>query len=805
MFAKKEKPKRQTRTAASLAQYGIFEVPESLNDLGNNFMKDDDNDDDLEAELAALTASDNVGQNPRRKAPRKPVSDTNLDAMVAESMRDIQDEDISDEDDDPELLSELRMITGEDSSEKVLPEKEENLLTKNADLSEAKEDDLPTENMIKLLQERLKLYQIAENKAKQENELGRARRFNRGIKTLKELLNDAQSGKTINEADIPPQLSPSATTEVTEKVSEMNREESTDHAGALAEVAIPPAENNTSSELVSTNVIGEETLNLLKSRQQEYKAAALAWKRNKNMKEALHCVKIIKQFDVMIAAINAGQTIDLSEMPPSPNTPGSNTALITEPKQVETPSAAETRQAGPENIELALKERLEVYRRTKTVAETEGNSSKTRRYGRICKQFEDALKLYASGKSIPLDELPVPPGFPPLVTVSAPEEQTSEKQPAPQPELSEDKNTSSPKSPVVPSEIQTRRKQNQKVSRAEKQLSLLQQRQHELKQAAFNAKRDGDLELARSYLKQAKGIDPLIAATMGGLPVDMNSIPLSPLAKVELNASGQVGDDFTLVNSIDCLEEATGTDEQIYENLESQLIKQFKWCLCTRDHSKALGDVPGYNRWERLALGYKRDLDMLRVRKRDLLPPPQHHYETKTYAIVQSCTDLGEGDIEISIIRGVNFLKEDTYVMFEFPYPSDTPPSDRTPTVKGTLNPEYQSVFPLTGIIDRTSRQCQRTFKRHALKCQVWAKGCSLNPLLCCTHPRGFFRSDSLLGTVTVKLQPLETQCILHDSFPLMDGRKRTGGKLELKIRLRNPILTKQIEQNTDRWLIIDH
>lgn len=57
--------------------------------------------------------------------------------------------------------------------------------------------------------------------------------------------------------------------------------------------------------------------------------------------------------------------------------------------------------------------------------------------------------------------------------------------------------------------------------------------------------------------------------------------------------------------------------------------------MSTRDHSKALGDVVGYNRWERLALSYTRDLDMLRVRKRDSLPPPQHHYETKTYQIVQ--------------------------------------------------------------------------------------------------------------------------------------------------------------------------
>ena len=38
-----------------------------------------------------------------------------------------------------------------------------------------------------------------------------------------------------------------------------------------------------------------------------------------------------------------------------------------------------------------------------------------------------------------------------------------------------------------------------------------------------------------------------------------------------------------------------------------------------------------------------------------------------------------------------------------------------------------------------------------------------------------------------------------------MDGRKATGGKLEVKMRLRNPILIKQIDQITDKWLTIDH
>lgn len=34
-------------------------------------------------------------------------------------------------------------------------------------------------------------------------------------------------------------------------------------------------------------------------------------------------------------------------------------------------------------------------------------------------------------------------------------------------------------------------------------------------------------------------------------------------------------------------------------------------------------------------MNYKRDFDMLIVRKRDALPPPQHHYEIKTHTIVQ--------------------------------------------------------------------------------------------------------------------------------------------------------------------------
>lgn len=119
-------------------------------------------------------------------------------------------------------------------------------------------------------------------------------------------------------------------------------------------------------------------------------------------------------------------------------------------------------------------------------------------------------------------------------------------------------------------------KANQKItSRAEKQMLQLQLRQRELKQAALNAKKDGNIDLARDYLRQAKGIQPLIEASKAGLPVDMSSIPLSPLEKVELNST-QKDETFILVSADDFLEGSSGTDDQIYENLETQLIKQIK-------------------------------------------------------------------------------------------------------------------------------------------------------------------------------------------------------------------------------------
>lgn len=108
--------------------------------------------------------------------------------------------------------------------------------------------------------------------------------------------------------------------------------------------------------------------------------------------------------------------------------------------------------------------------------------------------------------------------------------------------------------------------------------------------------------------------------------------------------------------------------------LEEQLTKQLKMCLSTRDHHKALGDITGVNRFENLALSVTRDLDIVRLAHRRCEDVPSYHYENKVFSIVKCCTDLNDNDVEVTILRGINFncpnpKDVDTYVKVEFPFP----------------------------------------------------------------------------------------------------------------------------------------
>lgn len=63
-----------------------------------------------------------------------------------------------------------------------------------------------------------------------------------------------------------------------------------------------------------------------------------------------------------------------------------------------------------------------------------------------------------------------------------------------------------------------------KRSNASKELKILEERQRLFKEAALQAKKEGNVNVALVYLRNAKGIDSMIIAAENGLPLDMKNV-----------------------------------------------------------------------------------------------------------------------------------------------------------------------------------------------------------------------------------------------------------------------------------------
>lgn len=109
------------------------------------------------------------------------------------------------------------------------------------------------------------------------------------------------------------------------------------------------------------------------------------------------------------------------------------------------------------------------------------------------------------------------------------------------------------------------------------------------------------------------------------------------------------------------------------------------------------------------------------------LPVPKFHYERRRFDIVRCNTDLADTQLEISVCRGIGYSVPnpkdvDTYVKLEVPLPSaEQPFRARTQLVRDTDSPQYDERFVVE--IAPKNRQCQRVFKRHAIKLEVFSKG----------------------------------------------------------------------------------
>ncbi|XP_026637782.1 coiled-coil and C2 domain-containing protein 1B isoform X2 [Microtus ochrogaster] len=813
-------PTTRGQGAATAKQLGLF-VEFNTEDmlLGADETEDDG---DLEAELLALTGE--TGSTSRRPAPkgRAPLPMAYIEKLAADCMRDVEEEEEEGLEEDTDLLTELQEVLGVDEESGLLDGSE----ATSPDLSEERAQDNTEQPAVQtafqqalpavpqaggprglqaLLEERIHNYREAAASAKEAGEAAKVRRCDRGLKTLESQLATVRKGGKISEDEIPPPVALGKRPPPHQEIAIRSPEADSPTPCAMEPDPAPQA--------------------LLLARQREYKVAALNAKRAGDLDRALELMRIGKRFGTILEALEKGQPVDLSGMPPAPDlkalpqaseAPTATRVLSPAVEQVQKVMASDlpapVAPAEPKTVLDALQQRLNRYREAGIQARASGNERKARMHDRIAKQYQDAVRAHQAGQKVDFAELPVPPGFPPIPglgpskgaeedsmtailasaqklasqdTVLADEDEESDN-PAQAPVAKKPAHPLAPSSHPVTEPKASSSKESLSPS-AREQLALLEARKLQYQRAALQAKRRQDLEQAKSHLRVAKNLEVQIAQARAGQPIDLSKMP-SPLTDEE--------GDFILIHHDDL--RLSQKAEEVYVQLQKILLEQHEKCLLFSKQFMHQGNVAETTRFEKLAQDRKKQLEILQLAQAQGLDPPSHHFELKTFQTVRLFSELNSTEMHLIIVRGMNLPAPpgvtpddlDAFVRFEFHYPnSDQAQKSKTAVVKNTNSPEFEQVFKLN--INRNHRSFKRVIQSKGIKFEIFHKG-------------SFFRSDKLVGTAHLKLERLENECEIREIMEVLDGRKPTGGKLEVKVRLREPLSGQDVQVVTENWLVLE-
>ncbi|XP_027877233.1 coiled-coil and C2 domain-containing protein 1B [Xiphophorus couchianus] len=865
MFGKKKKaPMPKGQGAAAAKQMGLFVDlnPEEM------MMGAEENldDPDLEAELAAITGNKAAARGKAKPKGKSPLPMEDISKMADECMRDVdEDDDDNNIEDDEDLLAELQEVVGdEEVGDAATPS---STSSASAESSQVETVEPPTAPEVKVskaapgslqhtLEERAEMYKTAIKNAKSAGETSKARRYDRGLKTLESMIAAVEKGNPVNESEIPPPVAtgaptatsrpavpsrpappvplrperetetttlPTASPDAVTPSSEEERSSSTS-VPTLRDLPSPDETPAKLSKLRPTDSVNEATKAMLLERQKEYKLAALRAKKEGDMEQAKLYFRTSKNFDAVIEALEKGQAVDLSGLPSLPGKgAGGISAAVSKPSSEQNLQASQTVTAAsgpagpsaPKDVLEALEQRRVKYVEASNQAKASGDDRKARMHDRIAKQYQSAIRAHKAGKPVNFEELPVPPGFPPIpgqkvagddqglvatleaasklasTNVEDDDEKEEESKVGVLEKLKEpalDVPSASPERKRSPSASPDRKSPEENLSPAAAQLlELLDSRKKQFMKAALQAKQKDDMEQAKVFLRTAKSLDPMIEAVRSGKTVDINTLPSPP---------GDEEDDFILVHHSDIqVSEKAGP---VYTQLSNILKEQHEKCLTYSKQFTHLGNISETTKFEKMAESCKKSLDVLKLAQSRGLPPPPHHFEEKSFRTVRIFPELSSTDMVVIIVKGMNLPAPsgiqpndlDAYVKFEFPYPTaEQPQRHKTNVIKNTNSPEYNQSFTLS--INRNHRGFRRVVASKGLKLELLHKG-------------GFLRSDKPVGSALIKLDKLESQSEIREIVEVMDGRKHTGGRVEVKVRLREPLSGQDVQTSTERWLVID-
>ncbi|EFA78942.1 hypothetical protein PPL_08410 [Heterostelium album PN500] len=346
-------------------------------------------------------------------------------------------------------------------------------------------------------------------------------------------------------------------------------------------------------------------------------------------------------------------------------------------------------------------------------------------------------------------------------------------------------------------------------------IPVLENRLSIYKQNALQSKRADDIESAKLFVSGYKKIEAALSELNNGIPIDVRSLPpevkllapsaaaaapSKPVATSPTNTSPTsrplpVQQQPKLQPKVEImskekieLEERNQTWELFEEEFQKKLLFLQSEALKYREIDKHKAII-----FLKESKGIHAIIDQIVINKNQGLSPPPFHFENKEIQNEVINQDIKENEMVITIGKyefPKSFGNIDSYAQMDFPYPStDEPTKLTTGSSNSVTSKDY--AFKTTITMEK-----KKTFLRVAEKKKVQ---------LSIVSSKMFFMK-SVVGKCEIKLAPLMTQCQIIEKAPIMkEGtKKELGGYVEISIRLRTPLDSKQIQKKIERVLVLD-
>ncbi|KAI9486261.1 MAG: hypothetical protein EXX96DRAFT_598711 [Benjaminiella poitrasii] len=308
--------------------------------------------------------------------------------------------------------------------------------------------------------------------------------------------------------------------------------------------------------------------------------------------------------------------------------------------------------------------------------------------------------------------------------------------------------------------------------------------QKQYKQAALHYKKVGNFPVAKQMVRTSKDLLHLgIRIKTEGYVQDLE-LPEQP------NMS--LGDGKTRPLEQNSL----SPNPQSSENIRSQLTYQMNVChnlslqsMLTKKHRQLLNDTHPLTKLE---AALARDLT---------IESQTYHYEMVHYSYINMLDEIPDNVMQLKIMEAVHLPTLDIsgalepFVTWDLGgWPPETSPQASMNKGETPVAKDGRFDYTLQVPISR-SRPFQRYLQRRKLTIEVFHN----------RYTYGLFRRPVSLGKVVIPLDQLLTKTSISGIFDLMEsGRKKTGGKIELQVNLREPLMEKDIVKRSERWMVLD-